>query len=379
MTDVSFTGDDGASDGALFARWRHGDRRRGHLPDNGNGSLRRRGHVSRRRDRHADQHDHRQQRLGLEPRRRDRQRRRNPDAHQRHLLGQPPRRVETDNGRSTTVENTISALAFPTASTSPASLPARATTAGSTTSAAITNDRGNNIDQDGTCGLTERHDVSESDPTLAPICDNGGPTRTQALLPEARRSVTRPTGLPAHRSARHSPPRREVRHRRVRGGAARGAHGVAQATRRTSRIRARTCRRRSTSTARPEGSISSTAPSQASCRTARRGRGRRRFERLGETETLSGLNPDTTYYYQAAGDNATTSTPGATSNSSRPCPARRSSRTSTSTRSPTRPRPSTSRSTPRARTRVLPQVRTRPTSYSQQTPTVEPGPPRAHR
>ena len=36
---------------------------------------------------------------------------------------------------------------------------------------------------------------------------------------------------------------------------------------------------------------------------------RRRFEPTRrETETLSDLNPDTTYYYEAAADNATTST-----------------------------------------------------------------------
>ena len=47
---------------------------------------------------------------------------------------------------------------------------------------AITNDDGNNFDQDGHCGFDGNGDIANADPRLALIADNGGPTRTQALL-----------------------------------------------------------------------------------------------------------------------------------------------------------------------------------------------------
>jgi CSLREA domain-containing protein len=42
---------------------------------------------------------------------------------------------------------------------------------------------GHNIDTDGTCFLTAPGDLPKTDPKLGPLADNGGPTRTQALLP----------------------------------------------------------------------------------------------------------------------------------------------------------------------------------------------------
>ena len=47
---------------------------------------------------------------------------------------------------------------------------------------AITNDDGNNLDEDGHCGFDGNGDIVNADPKLASIADNGGPTRTQALL-----------------------------------------------------------------------------------------------------------------------------------------------------------------------------------------------------
>ena len=41
---------------------------------------------------------------------------------------------------------------------------------------------GNNIDSDGTCGLTDTSDLVNTDPLLGPLADNGGPTQTHALL-----------------------------------------------------------------------------------------------------------------------------------------------------------------------------------------------------
>ena len=49
------------------------------------------------------------------------------------------------------------------------------------TAAAITQDLGHNLDQDGSCGLSGTGDIT-GDPHMASIADNGGATRTQALL-----------------------------------------------------------------------------------------------------------------------------------------------------------------------------------------------------
>jgi hypothetical protein len=41
---------------------------------------------------------------------------------------------------------------------------------------------GHNLDEDGTCGLSEPGDVSGANPYLGPLADNGGPTMTHAIL-----------------------------------------------------------------------------------------------------------------------------------------------------------------------------------------------------
>ncbi len=41
---------------------------------------------------------------------------------------------------------------------------------------------GYNLDSDGTCGLAAAGDISNTDPLLGPLADNGGPTLTHALL-----------------------------------------------------------------------------------------------------------------------------------------------------------------------------------------------------
>jgi hypothetical protein len=43
--------------------------------------------------------------------------------------------------------------------------------------------QGHNLDSDGSCALGGSGDLSGVDPKLGPLQDNGGPTRTQALLP----------------------------------------------------------------------------------------------------------------------------------------------------------------------------------------------------
>jgi len=44
---------------------------------------------------------------------------------------------------------------------------------------------GHNLDSDGTCGFNGSDDFPETDPLLAPLADNGGPTRTHAVRPHS--------------------------------------------------------------------------------------------------------------------------------------------------------------------------------------------------
>ena len=68
---------------------------------------------------------------------------------------------------------------------------------------------GHNLDSDGKCGLEHPRDLSDVDPVLGPLADNGGPTLTHALLigspaidsgtlalapPDDQRGIPRPQG-----------------------------------------------------------------------------------------------------------------------------------------------------------------------------------------
>ena len=46
----------------------------------------------------------------------------------------------------------------------------------------VTSVLGFNFDSGTTCGLTEPTDLTNTDPQLGPLADNGGPTLTHALL-----------------------------------------------------------------------------------------------------------------------------------------------------------------------------------------------------
>ena len=92
--------------------------------------------------------------------------------------------IQTDEGATTTVTNTIIGAGFSDGSDF-ACLPSGRWTDGlngKPVFGAITIDGGNNLDEDGHCGLNQDSDVIGADPHLASIADNGGPTRTQALL-----------------------------------------------------------------------------------------------------------------------------------------------------------------------------------------------------
>jgi hypothetical protein len=89
--------------------------------------------------------------------------------------------LETDAG-TTAVANTIIGAGFSDNVDYACIAPGKQNSGGYTSSSAVTVDRGNNIDEDGHCGLSGAGDMSNVDARLAPIFGNTGPTRTQALL-----------------------------------------------------------------------------------------------------------------------------------------------------------------------------------------------------
>jgi len=222
--------------------------------------------------------------------------------------------LETDTGGSTAVANTIIGAGFSDNSDWACIAPGKQNGAGYTSSAAITSDRGDNIDEDGHCGLSGTGDMSNVDARLAPIFDNTGPTRTQALLsgspalgdPAAsdfcpatdQRGIARPSGrcdIGAFEAVVAGAPHTPTTNAPIDGsvtetsadfaatinldGEAGGFHFLFGPSSDPN-----------TWTATPEaasGVSSSDTP---------------------VTETITGLNPGTTYYYTAVADNASNST-----------------------------------------------------------------------
>ena len=90
--------------------------------------------------------------------------------------------LETDTGGSTTVQNTIIGSGFSDNADYDCVAAGKENGANAKTAKAVTNDLGNNIDQDGVCELGASGDKTSVDPKLAPIAENGGPVPTQALL-----------------------------------------------------------------------------------------------------------------------------------------------------------------------------------------------------
>ena len=118
---------------------------------------------------------------GFDDRRRDRQRRRGAEARQRHAVGQRRGPSNRQGGASTIVENTILGTGQPgdTACVAPGQTATRLT---ARRRPRDHERRGENIAQDTSCALAGDGDISNVDPKLAPISDNTGPTRTEALL-----------------------------------------------------------------------------------------------------------------------------------------------------------------------------------------------------
>ncbi|MGA7415532.1 MAG: fibronectin type III domain-containing protein, partial [Bryobacteraceae bacterium] len=83
---------------------------------------------------------------------------------------------------STTAQNTILGSGFADLSDFNCVAAGKENDANAKTAKAITNDLGNNIDQDGACGLSASGDQTKVDPKLTSIAENGGPIPTQALL-----------------------------------------------------------------------------------------------------------------------------------------------------------------------------------------------------
>ena len=90
--------------------------------------------------------------------------------------------LETDAGGFTSVQNTILGAGFSDGVDGDCVASGQNTNAGPPTRAAVSNDLGHNLDEDGSCGLTGDGDVSGVDAHVATIADNDGPTRTMALM-----------------------------------------------------------------------------------------------------------------------------------------------------------------------------------------------------
>ncbi|HEY4827331.1 MAG TPA: fibronectin type III domain-containing protein [Solirubrobacteraceae bacterium] len=229
------------------------------------------------------------------------------------LSGNVRGQLMTDQGATTNVENTIIANGFSEGDGDCVAPGEPDDVDGATSAAAITNDLGYNIDQDNSCGLDGTGDSSNIDPMLVPIADNGGPTQTQALIQgspalgdpattacptQDQRGVTRPSGMcdiGAFEAVLHGEPDATT--------------GDASNVTDTSADLAATINldgeaggfhfRYGTSS----DDLSSSSPEAAAGVVS---------SETAETETLSNLNPGTTYYYLAAADNSTASVTAST-------------------------------------------------------------------
>jgi hypothetical protein len=219
--------------------------------------------------------------------------------------------IQTDRSATTTVENTI--LATPSgqpacvASGRPDSLN------NNTTGPAITGDLGNNLAQDKSCGLLASGDKSNVDPRLAPLFDNGGPTQTQALL-----AGSPALGDPATTNCPATDQRGDSRPSGKCDIGAFEATLLGSPTATTGDVEVIT-----DSSAKLTGTINlqgeaggfhflyGTSPDDLSSRSDEIAAGVVSTD-TSATETLSGLTPDTKYFFKAVADNASDSTPAST-------------------------------------------------------------------
>jgi len=98
------------------------------------------------------------------------------------LAGNTRGSLETDGGARTIVQNTIIASGISDGIDLDCVAAGKENAAGAKTANPITEDLGNNVDQDGACGLSQASDRSGVDPKLAPAANNGGAVATLALL-----------------------------------------------------------------------------------------------------------------------------------------------------------------------------------------------------
>ena len=218
--------------------------------------------------------------------------------------------LETDQGARTIAQNTIIASGFSDGVDFDCVAAGKGTDVDTTTAVAITEDLGNNIDQDNACGLHEDSDKLGADPRLAGIAGNGGPVPTDALL----------VGSPAFAGAADAAcPATDARGiARVQAECDIGAfqavfHGAPAAT------------TAAATEVTDEGALLGatvnldgeaggfhfmwgTSPTELANTTSEMSAGVLSSE-FGESQRLEGLQPETTYYFEAVADNASASTP----------------------------------------------------------------------
>lgn len=221
--------------------------------------------------------------------------------------------LETDLSASTTAENTIIANGF-SEGEGDCIAPGRPDGAINQTSGpAITHDLGHNVDQDGSCGLNATGDKPDVDPKLVPIADNGGLTRTEALI----------AGSPALGDPSNSvncPAVDERDELRPNGKCDIGAFEAGlfgpptASTGDPTNVTDTSVKLAATINLDGEAGgfhfLYGTAPDALTSPTPEAAAGVPNGDTPG-TETLENLTPDTTYYYLAVADNATASTTAA--------------------------------------------------------------------
>lgn len=222
--------------------------------------------------------------------------------------------IATDPSGATTVENTILGTGYERGACTAPGLPDDLNDENSTN--AITTDGGGNLDQDDSCGFTEgqNSDQVNANPRLASLSNNGGPTETEALV-----DGSAAFGAAVEADCPTSDQRGEPRANPCDVGAFE-AQFTDPGT--------------PTATTEPADSVEQTqadlesdvnfdgeaggyhflwgtSPTDLSNVTSEMGAGELSSP-TPEPQTITGLSPGTTYYYQVVADDATSSASGAT-------------------------------------------------------------------
>ena len=179
MTNVTFAGNAAGVAGAVAHSLGHGGRHRRDLQRQLR-RVRRRQHLHRRRLAEPDELDDRRERRPERLRHRRPQRRRRRVAHERHDRAQPG--LCAFDGRGREHDDQEHAHRRRAAAATAGQAGQNDSVTDTRTAAAVTGDGGDNLDQNGDCGLSASNGNLTGDPLLTSLGNFGGPTETDAIL-----------------------------------------------------------------------------------------------------------------------------------------------------------------------------------------------------